>query len=268
MKRLLKNILLISIILVGFISLYKINNIIGLINISNLFGPQYKTDDYETLKNNLSKDSANDEKAKWLLDNFDSLSNIERNLIGNDNDTIEFVYNYENNIKEFTYQVGPSKDYGRLTPYYTQWDNRWAYNALNDSNIGFSGCGPTSMAMILSRLNNDSSITPNVIAYDAHKYMGSNGISWKFFTDEAYKYNKNIENIELNEESMIQALEKGPLLVSVNRGYFTLKGHIIVIDSYSNNKFVINDPNSLKNSERMWNFDQLSNQIANIWLIY
>ena len=168
----------------------------------------------------------------------------------------------------FPYKEGQSVDLGRKTPYYTQWDNRWAYNELGDNNIGISGCGPSSMAMILSRIKADPSISPKNIAQDAKTYMVKEGISWKFFYDGANKYGYNIEDVSNNEDTMIKALEKGPLLVSVNKGYFTLYGHIFVIDSYKDGKFLINDPNSIRNSKRLWTFDEISNQIAHIWSIY
>lgn len=268
MKKIIKRALIILIVIVTSLFLYKFKETLHLGSIFNIFSVEEKTDDYNILKNNIEKEAQNNSKAQWLYNNFDYLQTIEQNLIGNDTDTIDFVYNYENNITDFVYEEGESKNYGRSTPYYLQWDNRWAYKPLGSSIIGFAGCGPTSMAMVLSRLEEDPTITPLTIANDAHPYMGENGISWKFFTDEAYKYNKNIDNIPINKEYMINALDKGPLIVSVGPGNFTLAGHILVIDSYHNRKFVINDPNSLKNSERSWTYEQLEKQMVNIWLIY
>ena len=56
-------------------------------------------------------------------------------------------------------------------------------------------------------------------------------------------------------------------IVSVNKGIFTLFGHILVIDSYQDGKFVINDPNSMKKSQKTWTYDEIKDQIAHIWLI-
>lgn len=278
MKKIIKRVLLVLILAIGFAFIinikenktddYQVKETINNIEFPKVFEPKVKTDDYDILKSNVEKRAYKDDNAKWLLENFDSLDSIEQILIGNDSDTMEFVYNYENSITDFLYEEGESKKYGRSTPYYIQWDDRWAYKPLGNNNIGFAGCGPTSMAMVLSRLENDPSITPLTIADHAHNYMTDNGISWKFFTDEAYRYNRSIDNIPLDEEYMVNALEKGPLIVSVGPGYFTMYGHILVIDSYSNGKFVINDPNSLKNSERKWLYEDIKDQILNIWLIY
>lgn len=232
------------------------------------FSPKEKSDVKEEIIKNVEKEASKNPKAKWVYDNFFNITNVEAYLTGNDTDTIEFVYNMNNDMTDFPYHLGESIKINRKTPYYIQWDNRWAYDSLGQRNIGISGCGPTSVAMVLSRLENDNSITPDKIAKDAKTYMAEEGISWIFFNDEAKKYKKNISDIEINEEKMKEALEKGPLIVSVNKGYFTLFGHIFVIDSYKDGKFYINDPNSIKNTMRPWSFEEINNQIAHIWQIY
>ncbi|WP_394018107.1 C39 family peptidase [Anaerococcus cruorum] len=237
-------------------------------NLSQTKEPKAKSEVKEDIIKNVEKYAQKDPKARWVYDNFFNITNVEAYLTGNDPDTIEFVYNMNHNITDFPNKPGPSLDLGRKTPLYLQWDNRWAYNELGQRNIGISGCGPTSTAMVLSRLKNDPSITPDKIANDAKNYMSSEGISWAFFPDEAKKYNLTSKDIPLDEKEMIEALKKGPLIVSVSRGYFTLFGHIFVIDSYENGKFLINDPNSVKNSMRPWSFEEINNQTAHIWQIY
>lgn len=237
-------------------------------NLNENSTPKVKSDVKEDIIKNVEKYAANDPKAQWVYDNFFNITNVEAYLTGNDPDTIEFVYNMNHNITDFPKTPGESIKLERKTPYYIQWDNRWAYDALGSRNIGISGCGPTSTAMVLSRLKNDPSITPDKISRDAKNYMSNEGVSWLFFPDEAKKYNLSSKDIAVNEKEMIDALKKGPLIVSVNRGYFTLFGHIFVIDSYKDGKFLVNDPNSVKNSMRPWSFDEISNQIAHIWQIY
>lgn len=237
-------------------------------NLKTDLSTNYKSDNKSELILNIKKEINNNPKAKWVYDNFYKINDVDAYLSGNDLDTIEFVYNMNNNITKFPYSEGESLKLNRKTPMYLQWDNRWAYNKLGDRNIGVNGCGPTSMAMILSRLKDDPSITPDKVAEDAKTYMVAEGISWNFFNDYKNKYNYNIENVNLDENLMKKALEKGPLLVSVKKGYFTLYGHLFVIDSYKDGKFLINDPNSIKNSKREWSFDEIKDQIIHIWSIY
>ena len=237
-------------------------------NLKTDLSTDYKSDNKSELILNIKKEINNNPKAKWIYDNFYKINDVDAYLSGNDLDTIEFVYNMNNNITKFPYSEGESLKLNRKTPMYLQWDNRWAYNKLGDRNIGVNGCGPTSMAMILSRLKDDPSITPDKVAEDAKTYMVAEGISWNFFNDYKNKYNYNIENVNLDENLIKKALEKGPLLVSVKKGYFTLYGHLFVIDSYKDGKFLINDPNSIKNSKREWTFDEIKDQIIHIWSIY
>lgn len=246
----------------------KGKEIINNINIINNSKASFKSDRKEDLKKNLENLSQTNSKAKWIYDNFDKLPNLQAYLVGNDTDTVEFVYNLNHNINKFDFKEGESIKLNRATPYYIQRDNRWGYNSLTDGTIGMSGCGPTSMSMILSRLKKDPSITPNVIARDAETFMVEDGIAWSFFPHEAQKYGFKCEDLVKDKDEIIEALKKGPLLVSVSRGYFTLSGHILVIDSYKNGKFIINDPNSVKNTMREWDYDQISEQIVHIWKIF
>lgn len=242
-------------------------------SISEIFSQAFKNGDYKTdnkraLKKNLQKEAdVDNDNARWLVDNFDYLDDNLIYLAGNDSDAIDFVYNYSNEITDFEYYPGESVDFDRSTPYFLQWDNRWAYDYLGDSVIGLAGCGPTSMAMVLARLEGDTSIDPGKIALDAQNYMTDDGIAWKFFNDEANRYGYSAYDISNDEGAIIDALENGPLIVSVNKGIFTLFGHILVIDSYQDGKFVINDPNSMEKSERSWSYDEIKDQIAHIWLI-
>ncbi|NVF10716.1 C39 family peptidase [Anaerococcus sp. AGMB00486] len=227
-----------------------------------------KTDDRDILYKNIEKNKDKNDKINWIYNNFDNLSETDINLVGNDLDLSEFVYNYNNGIYDFENYDGESVSFNRLTPYYIQWDNRWAYNRLGSSVIGYAGCGPTSISMILNRLNPNLDLNPAILSSDAENYMTDNGIDWSFFTFAANKYGFNIKTIDLDEDKMIEILKQYPLLISVNKGYFTLSGHILVIDSYKNGKFIVNDPNSIKNSEKTWTFNQLKDEIANIWLLY
>ncbi len=205
-----------------------------------------------------------DKKAQWVYDNFYNLDDVDAYLTGNDPDTIEFVYNKNHKFTDFNFYKGESVKLKRKTPYYLQWDNRWAYDNLYPTNIGISGCGPTSLSMIISRLTNNL-IYPNEMAQKASKFMNDGGMDWAFIDHIAKEYNLKVTDINLDKDKMIKALEDGPLLISVGRGYFTLYGHILVIDSYKDGKFIINDPNSVKNSIIEWEYDDISDQILKIW---
>ena len=226
--------------------------------------PKKKSDIKEDLIKNVEVAAKKDKKAQWVYDNFYNLDDVDAYLTGNDPDTIEFVYNKNHKFTDFNFYKGESVKLKRKTPYYLQWDNRWAYDNLYPTNIGISGCGPTSLSMIISRLTNNL-IYPNEMAQKASKFMNDGGMDWAFIDHIAKEYNLKVTDINLDKDKMIKALEDGPLLISVGRGYFTLYGHILVIDSYKDGKFIINDPNSVKNSIIEWEYDDISDQILKIW---
>ncbi|MSS77083.1 hypothetical protein FYJ26_01325 [Anaerococcus sp. WCA-380-WT-2B] len=231
------------------------------------YKPKIKSSDYTELKNYLKENMKNDLKLNWIYENFDKIDEIEQRLVGNDTDTGEFIYNRHNNKTDFKMKDGESIKLNRKTPFFLQWDNRWAYNNLSDTCIAIAGCGPTSMSMAIRRFIDDDSINPKTIANDANEFMTENGIAWEFFFHEANKYKLSINEIANNKDDLIKALDKGPLIVSVTPGYFTTSGHILVIDSYDGDKFLINDPNSIKNTNITWSFDDISGQILKIWAI-
>lgn len=226
--------------------------------------PKKKSDIKEDLIKNVEDAAKKDKKAQWVYDNFYNLDDVDAYLTGNDPDTIEFIYNKNHKFTDFNFYKGESVKLKRKTPYYLQWDNRWAYDNLYPTNIGISGCGPTSLSMIISRLTNNL-IYPNEMAQKASKFMNDGGMDWAFIDHIAKEYNLKVTDINLDKDKMIRALEDGPLLISVGRGYFTLYGHILVIDSYKDGKFIINDPNSVKNSIIEWEYDDISDQILKIW---
>lgn len=226
--------------------------------------PKKKSDIKEDLIKNVEDAAKKDKKAQWVYDNFYNLDDVDAYLTGNDPDTIEFIYNKNHKFTDFNFYKGESVKLKRKTPYYLQWDNRWAYDNLYPTNIGISGCGPTSLSMIISRLTNNL-IYPNEMAQKASKFMNDGGMDWAFIDHIAKEYNLKVTDINLDKDKMIKALEDGPLLISVGRGYFTLYGHILVIDSYKDGKFIINDPNSVKNSIIEWEYDDISDQILKIW---
>ena len=50
-------------------------------------------------------------------------------------------------------------------------------------------------------------------------------------------------------------------------GDFTSTGHYIVITGLKDGMFVVNDPNSVENSEMLWSYERIEDQIRNLWVI-
>ncbi len=132
---------------------------------------------------------------------------------------------------------------------YNQGDTQWAglpYGAGKTS-IGSSGCGPTSMAMIAATLTGDHSITPKTIAdrYGA-SYHVSEGTSWGVFPVFGADYGLKMTDLGTNLQAAANIIRQGGLvIISVDPGYFTGGGHLMVIRAVSadGSGFYLADPN-------------------------
>jgi glucan-binding YG repeat protein len=186
------------------------------------------------------------------------------------------VGKFQNNItKERTpsgtdgFKAGQSHDYGRKTPYYNQRDPRRANRIFARSNDNFASaaCGSTAMAMALSRVKNDPGIYPTTVAKDAWYYTNGEGTEWEFVPDEAIRYGLKAHRVPINEKALIQALQEGPVVVRVSPGYFINAGHFMVIDSYRNGNFYINDPYYYENTNVGHPFSRIRADVTTAWLI-
>jgi hypothetical protein len=121
---------------------------------------------------------------------------------------------------------------------YTQTDPKWkdsAYgNATYMSTIGVSGCAPTSMAMVVATLAGKPDVTPETIASKYGRFYNiagkDTGSGWGIFPAVAKDYGITSREIGLDFNEAAKVIKAGGLVViSVNEGYFTKSGHIMVI---------------------------------------
>ena len=71
-------------------------------------------------------------------------------------------------------------------PLLLQWDERWGYSVYGDNMIAVNGCGPTAVAMVVSGLLCDPSVTPYKVAKFAEEqgyYAGESGTSWTLMSE-------------------------------------------------------------------------------------
>ena len=70
------------------------------------------------------------------------------------------------------------------------------------------------------------------------------------------------------EDAIFDNLEAGyPVICVMGPGDFTTTGHFIVMTGIENGMIRINDPNSNANSQKLWNYDNIENQIRILWSI-
>ena len=205
-------------------------------------------------------------KLRTILNNKDQYPDAMIQSLYRNEELIDFVYNYPSKKGHvYTNTIGPVTK-GRY-PLLLQYDQRWGYGKYGYNVIGMNGCGPTSAAMIIAGLTGRNNITPlDVASYAYNHGYYQDGTSWTFFTEGMKHYGIHGRNIPLSYSSMKNEIMNGrPLICSMKPGDFTTTGHLIVIRGMKQMMFIVNDPNSIKRSNRLWNYNTLSKQIRNIW---
>ena len=197
------------------------------------------------------------------------MSDTLRGLVENNPETADFVRNYQ--MKK---DLPPAEDVGEVTvgviPHLLQWDERWGYQIYGDNMIAVNGCGPTVISMVAAGLTGDRTVTPYKVAKFAEEngyYEGEAGTSWSLMTEGARQFGIYGEEMGLDENMIFSALENGnPIICSMRPGDFTTTGHFIVLVGTEDGKIRVNDPNSVKRSEKLWDYETLYPQINNLWV--
>ena len=162
-------------------------------------------------------------------------------------------------------------DLGGTLPYFIQYDTRWAFHPYGNGVMGYTGCGPTCLAMVASYLTGNQDITPDKtadFAMDHGYYVSGSGTDWQLFTKGVEELGLRGQMIYPDEALMKQTLRDGDLLVICLRpGDFTRVGHFVVVHSVDEAGFWLYDPNSIERSSQPWPYKTLNPQIAQVWAI-
>lgn len=168
---------------------------------------------------------------------------------------------------------GTDKDMLNNFPFLLQGDGRWGsslYTAKGDSTqtIKSSGCGPTSMAMVLrSYGHNVSPIDTCNFALNNGYRTANDGTSWGFFSAIAKAYGLECMDLGKDTAKISQALDNGyPVIASMGKGTFTKGGHFIVlVGKDTNGNIVVNDPASKDRSNKSWPLSLFGKEGKNFW---
>ncbi len=184
-------------------------------------------------------------------------------------DMLDYVVNYpEKKGNVYSDTIGELKK-GEI-PLLLQYDERWGYGIYGDDVIAVEGCAPTSLAMVISYLNNDSKITPYVVAQYAYKngyYVSGIGSNWSLMSEGSKYFGITGKEVPLVKTTIFRHLEAGrPMIASMGPGDFTKSGHFIVLTGIEDGKIKVNDPNSTIRSNQLWDYDKIESQIKNIWV--
>lgn len=148
--------------------------------------------------------------------------------------------------------------------------NYYQYNysqPYSQGTIKTSGCGPTSLAMVLTNLL-DREVSPVETAAKGNgKYTCSKGTTWNYFGDMAKQYGVNCQQMNISSENIVTQLQQGKkLILSMGPGHFTKGGHFIVARGLdSNGKVVVSDPASESRSNQTWDAGLIASEGKQIW---
>lgn len=140
--------------------------------------------------------------------------------------------------------------------YYNQLDERFANQLYGTDSIGRYGCGPTSMAMVVSSLTG-SNVNPVQMAkwaYEHGYWCSKSGSYLSLIPGAAEAWGMSVEGCGKNDAQRIaEALGEGKLVVAImSKGHFTNGGHFIVLRGVKDGKIMVADPASTARSDKLW----------------
>ena len=176
----------------------------------------------------------------------------------------EYGYNQNIGIYDADYINGSGQSYegvvfadgGMEVMYYNQLDERWADIMYGTSStIGQGGCGPTSMAIVISTLTEEAHDPVELARWsvaNGHRCEG-NGSYHSLIPAAAAAYGLSCGK-NLDAQGIVDALSSGKLVVVImSKGHFTRGGHFIVLRGVtSGGKILVADPASYGRSEQEW----------------
>ena len=150
--------------------------------------------------------------------------------------------------------------------YYNQLDDRYADEPYGTDDIGGYGCGPTSMAIVVSSLTNDT-VDPIEMAEWAYQngyWCSKSGSYHSLIPGAAKAWGLPVEGCTASEpQRIVDALSQGKLVVALmTKGHFTSSGHFIVLRGIQDDKILVADPASYNRSQKAWDLFIILNEAS------
>lgn len=209
-----------------------------------------------------------DERYNKVIKNAEKYSKDILKLLYSNKETLDFVVS-KSDFKMPGILVNIDEECGNgVIPMLQQWDPKWGWAKYGENVIAINGCGPTSLSMVLTGLTGDGGINPIKIANysDSQGLHEKEGTNWELMTEYPKKYGVKGWRIINSKEEFENILNQGcPIICSVSKGYFTDEGHFIVIAGIKDGKLIIHDPNSIEKSKKLWEYEDIKEQIKAAW---
>jgi hypothetical protein len=165
--------------------------------------------------------------------------------------------------------------------YYNQLDARWkdlSYGVT--STIGEAGCGPTSLAIVVSSLT-DRIIDPVQMcgwAYENGYLCEGSGSYHSLIPEGGRHFGLTVEGCTADEpQRIVDALSSGKLVIAImGKGTFTTSGHFLVMRGITaDGKILVADPASKNKSDKEWDLRIFLNEARKgaaaggpFWILY
>ena len=248
---------------------YDTGRIIGEASEQTLKAPRkYSMQEIEDILGELSQSS---KEYREIYENMDSYPENLLSALCNNEEMLDFALGYGKEKAEVDTGL-TEKELDAKFPLLLQWDKRWGYVPYGESCIGLSGCAPTCVSMVVITLTDNKEATPDKIAayaQNAGYYVENTGTSWSFMTEGGSHFGIEGRELSLSKNVVMNELEQGhPVICSMRPGDFTSQGHFIVLVKVQDGKIMVNDPNSIKRSSVLWDYEEIEPQIKNLWVFY
>ena len=103
-------------------------------------------------------------------------------------------------------------------PHFLQWDERWGYETYGSDFLAVTGCGPTSLSMVVCGLTGDTKWNPYEVAKMAEDngyYVDGSGSSWELMSSGAEKLGLTVSSVIFDAEHIRATLESGQPIICV-----------------------------------------------------
>ena len=194
-----------------------------------------------------------------------------RELLQRNPETEEFVLHYPLDRDSEVHVDLSGYDRSDGVPLFLQWDRQWGFLDYGSKPAALTGCGPTCLSMAAWYLTGDDSFSPDRMMEFAEKngyYSPGSGSSWTLISEGAVKLGFDVTEIPLVKSRIFDNLDVGnPIICAMGPGDFTTSGHFIVLVGVEDGLLRVNDPNSIKNSRKLWAFEDIESQFRNLWVI-
>ena len=150
--------------------------------------------------------------------------------------------------------------------YFNQLDERYANQPYGTDHIGGYGCGPTSMAIVVSSLTSET-VDPVQMArwaYEHGYWCSKSGSYHTLIPGAAQAWGLTVEGCTASEpQRILDALTDGKLVVALmTKGHFTKSGHFIVLRGVQDEKILVADPASYRRSQKAWDLSIILNEAS------